>query len=65
VISEDCLYLNVYAPRAVNVTKLQPVMVFLHGGHFDQGAAGTEELVVFFLFLNSASFCHFVVLTEH
>uniref|UniRef100_A0A6B2L1V8 Carboxylic ester hydrolase n=1 Tax=Arcella intermedia TaxID=1963864 RepID=A0A6B2L1V8_9EUKA len=39
-ISEDCLYLNVYAPRLANVSTPQPVMVFIPGGHFDAGTAG-------------------------
>eukprot|EP01124_Arcella_intermedia_P015645 TRINITY_DN2219_c0_g1_i2.p1 TRINITY_DN2219_c0_g1~~TRINITY_DN2219_c0_g1_i2.p1 ORF type:complete len:533 (+),score=60.77 TRINITY_DN2219_c0_g1_i2:28-1626(+) len=39
-LSEDCLYLNVYTPRAANLTTPQPVMVYLPGGHFDQGTSG-------------------------
>ncbi len=35
--SEDCLYLNVYAPTAAPRTGL-PVIVFLHGGSFTTGA---------------------------
>lgn len=51
VLSEDCLYLNVYTPRLVNLTQPQPVMVFLHGGHFDQGSAG--KIVAFSLNFHS------------
>ncbi|MDH6709628.1 para-nitrobenzyl esterase [Kitasatospora sp. MAA19] len=35
---EDCLYLNVWAPRARGADK--PVMVFLHGGADELGSAG-------------------------
>lgn len=37
-ISEDCLSLNVFT-NAINITlPLQPVMVFIHGGGFNQGS---------------------------
>lgn len=35
--SEDCLNLNVFTPRAM--TKLVPVLVFIHGGMFSKGAS--------------------------
>ena len=35
--SEDCLYLNVYAPGGISA--IRPVMVFLPGGGFVQGSA--------------------------
>jgi para-nitrobenzyl esterase len=37
---EDCLYLNVYRPDTVE--KDLPVMVFIHGGGFIQGAASFD-----------------------
>lgn len=42
--SEDCVYLNVYTPRLNSQAKNDklPVMVFLPGGHFEQGMAGGE-----------------------
>eukprot|EP00049_Salpingoeca_infusionum_P005664 m.95101 g.95101 ORF g.95101 m.95101 type:complete len:540 (-) comp13040_c0_seq1:1744-3363(-) len=37
--SEDCLYLNVYSPAADGV---YPVMVWFHGGRYEQGSEGVE-----------------------
>jgi len=55
--SEDCLYLNIFAPTSFSTTtnnqhnifkkkkphKLVPVMVWLHGGAFEQGGASRHE----------------------
>ena len=38
-LSEDCLYLNLWTPRAGPAGKL-PVMVWIHGGAYVQGAGG-------------------------
>ena len=41
-ISEDCLYLNVYAPEHAE-DELLPVMVWIHGGGYDHGHASEME----------------------
>ncbi|SRR5579871_265639 len=38
-VSEDCLCLNVWTPRADSGKR--PVMVWIHGGGYDQGAGGS------------------------
>ncbi|MDX1384447.1 MAG: carboxylesterase family protein, partial [Thermoanaerobaculia bacterium] len=38
--SEDCLYLNVWTP-AIGDGGRRPVMVWLHGGGYDQGSGGS------------------------
>lgn len=40
-MSEDCLYLNVWAPLAVG--RARPVMVFLHGGAYLNGAGSVPD----------------------
>ena len=37
--SEDCLYLNVYAPADAKATSKLPVMVWIHGGGYTAGAS--------------------------
>ena len=40
VMDEDCLYLNVFTPETKSsVSQLFPVMIYLHGGHFQRGSA--------------------------
>lgn len=59
VLSEDCLNLNVFTPVWANETSSLPVMIFWHGGAFDEGSnqgpfymydgkaiAGTKSVVV-------------------
>lgn len=41
VISEDCLYLNIWAPKNTKLTGL-PVMVWIHGGAYKNGAASMK-----------------------
>nr|XP_050866508.1 esterase B1-like isoform X4 [Vespula vulgaris] len=36
--SEDCLYLNVYKPRRIEMSVKLPVMVWIHGGGFNIGS---------------------------
>ncbi|XP_070254706.1 carboxylesterase 5A isoform X2 [Myotis yumanensis] len=38
-VSEDCLYLNIYAPARANTGSKFPVMVWLPGGAFQTGSA--------------------------
>ncbi|XP_045183374.2 carboxylesterase 5A-like [Mercenaria mercenaria] len=37
--TEDCLTLNIYSPYQLSTSYLLPVMVWIHGGGFRQGAA--------------------------
>ena len=40
LMDEDCLFLNVFTPTVEsNVAQLFPVMVYIHGGHFQKGSA--------------------------
>ncbi|KAJ6442542.1 carboxylesterase family protein [Purpureocillium lavendulum] len=41
--SEDCLYLNVYAPLSTQCEARLPVMVWLHGGGLFQGASSDYD----------------------
>ncbi|GIH19878.1 carboxylesterase/lipase family protein [Rugosimonospora africana] len=41
--SEDCLYLDVTVPRQAPAPAPRPVMVWLHGGGFTQGAGGDYD----------------------
>eukprot|EP01083_Nonionella_stella_P264722 897636_1 len=37
IISEDCLYLNIWTSNVKPVGKLLPVMFYIHGGFFSYG----------------------------
>ena len=40
LMDEDCLFLNVFTPTVEStVSQLFPVMVYIHGGHFQKGSA--------------------------
>ena len=41
-VSEDCLYLNVWAPKDAEAAKKAPVMVWIHGGALMGGAAHAD-----------------------
>jgi acetylcholinesterase len=36
-VSEDCLYINVFAPATTSPDGGWPVVLFIHGGGFQQG----------------------------
>ncbi|XP_055382109.1 neuroligin-4, Y-linked [Condylostylus longicornis] len=40
-VHEDCLYLNVFSPKTGGgaVPEKYPVMIYIHGGHFERGAS--------------------------
>ena len=40
-ISEDCLYLNLWAPAKANVGARLPVVVYIYGGGFSRGSASS------------------------
>jgi carboxylesterase type B len=40
VLTEDCLFLNVFTPVNATATSSLPVMVFIHGGNLLQGYSG-------------------------
>ena len=46
-LSEDCLYLNVWAPKldANSAQELRPVMVWIHGGAYIIGAGGLPPYI--------------------
>ena len=44
--NEDCLYLNVYAPKAANASSQLPVMVWIHGGSFTAGSGSSYDASV-------------------
>ncbi|MCR5079226.1 MAG: carboxylesterase family protein [Bacilli bacterium] len=53
--SEDCLYLNVYVPH--NLERKVPVMVWIHGGAYEQGGNGRAHEGKEELNYDLSSFC--------
>lgn len=50
--SEDCLTLNIYVPHNLKSSVLLPVMVWIYGGGFTQGAASTYNPEILSIFGN-------------
>ena len=46
MLTEDCLYLNVFTPEAATADSNYPVMVVFHGGGFRAGAGGPNGAVL-------------------
>ena len=44
--NEDCLYLNVYTPKAATASSRLPVMVWIHGGAFTAGSSNSYDASV-------------------
>lgn len=56
-ISEDCLYLNIYAPSSLYYKEsllLSPIVVFFHGGSFIAGS-GSEDFYDPFVFVGTTN----------
>ena len=43
-VSEDCLYLNIFAPKN-NSNNLLPVIIWIHGGSFVQGTSSVKTTI--------------------
>lgn len=41
--SEDCLFLNIFT-KSLKPAKLQPVMIYIHGGGFNSGSSSIDSL---------------------
>ena len=50
--SEDCLYLNIFAPKNLNPEKKLPVMFWIHGGGNTSGEAGSYDFRNLHLLMN-------------
>ena len=46
MLTEDCLYLNVFTPEGAGAESNYPVMVVFHGGGFRAGAGGSNGAVL-------------------
>jgi para-nitrobenzyl esterase len=42
-MSEDCLFLNIWTPAGASSGSYYPVMVWIYGGGFQQGASSHAE----------------------
>lgn len=41
-MSEDCLYLNIWAPKPISMDSLKPVIIFIHPGAFVSGSSNLK-----------------------
>ncbi|KAF6198601.1 hypothetical protein GE061_008353 [Apolygus lucorum] len=42
---EDCLYLNIFRPKAVTMERKLPVLFYVHGGAFQHGNSGSPKFL--------------------
>ncbi|MCX7036336.1 MAG: carboxylesterase family protein [Proteobacteria bacterium] len=57
--SEDCLYLNIWAPQSAGATSKLPVVVFIYGGGYTIGSSGSPLYAGENVARNNAVFVNF------